>query len=120
MRIAIPVTAGKLSPHFGHCEEFALIDVDQEKGLILGRETLPAPEHQPGLLPQWLADQGASLIIASGIGGRAIDLFNAHQIDVLAGAPIEDPDYLTVTFLNGSLSAGMNVCDHHGHEGCGQ
>jgi predicted Fe-Mo cluster-binding NifX family protein len=28
MKIAIPLTAGRLSAHFGHCEQFALIEAD--------------------------------------------------------------------------------------------
>ena len=28
MKIAIPLTAGRLSDHFGHCEQFALIEAD--------------------------------------------------------------------------------------------
>ena len=27
MTVAIPVSGGKLSPHFGHCEQFALFAV---------------------------------------------------------------------------------------------
>jgi len=28
MKIAIPLAGGKLSAHFGHCQEFAIIDAD--------------------------------------------------------------------------------------------
>ena len=28
MKIAIPLAAGRLCMHFGHCEQFALVDVD--------------------------------------------------------------------------------------------
>lgn len=31
MKIAIPVAEGKLCMHFGHCEVFALFDVNEEK-----------------------------------------------------------------------------------------
>jgi len=30
MKIAIPLAAGRLSAHFGHCDEFAILNVDQE------------------------------------------------------------------------------------------
>jgi len=30
MRIAIPVTDGRVSAHFGHCEQFAIIDADPD------------------------------------------------------------------------------------------
>jgi len=52
MKIAIPLADGKLSMHFGHCEEFALIEVDEHQKNILGREILTDPPHQPGLLPE--------------------------------------------------------------------
>jgi len=35
MRIAVPVSAGRLSPHFGRCESFALIDADPDAKEIL-------------------------------------------------------------------------------------
>ena len=51
MRIAIPVANEQLSPHFGHCEKFALIDVDTTDRKILSRVDIEAPPHEPGLLP---------------------------------------------------------------------
>ena len=30
MRYAVPVSGGMVLPHFGHCENFALIDVDED------------------------------------------------------------------------------------------
>ena len=35
MKYAVPVTDGMISQHFGHCEQFALIDVDESKKQIL-------------------------------------------------------------------------------------
>ena len=29
MKIAIPLAAGRLCMHFGHCEQFALVEVDE-------------------------------------------------------------------------------------------
>ena len=59
MRIAIPLADGKLAMHFGHCERFALVDVDPTEKKILKREDIAAPPHEPGLLPKWLAERGA-------------------------------------------------------------
>lgn len=112
MRIAIPMTNGRLSPHFGHCEQFALVDVDPEAGEILQRRSVEAPPHQPGLLPPWLAKQGAELIIAGGMGGRAQQLFTAQGIRVLVGAPAESLDRLVKDYLAGTLRNGENTCDH--------
>ena len=112
MRIAIPVANGKLAMHFGHCEEFSLIDVDAEAKKITGRETVPAPEHQPGLLPPWLAEQGADVIIAGGMGMRAQQLFAEQNIEVIVGAPAEDAEAIATAYLAGTLETGGNICDH--------
>jgi len=112
MRIAIPIAGGRLSPHFGHCEEFALIDVDPEKKKITATHILPAPEHQPGLLPRWLHEKQATVIIAGGMGGRAQGLFAQNGIQVVIGAPSEEPEAIVKAYLNDSLQTGENICDH--------
>jgi ATP-binding protein involved in chromosome partitioning len=112
MRIAIPVVNGSLAQHFGHCSEFAFFDVNTESKTVLKKEVVAAPEHQPGLLPPWLASHHTNLIIAGGMGGRALALFDSHGIQVLVGAPPESAEDLVRAFLAGSLSTGKNVCDH--------
>jgi predicted Fe-Mo cluster-binding NifX family protein len=112
MRIAIPVAAGKLAAHFGHCEEFAIIDVDSDQKVILSQEVIGAPPHQPGLLPGWLAGYGAEVIIAGGMGVRAQQLFTEHQIQVVIGAPTETPEVVAQAYLEESLQTGPNLCDH--------
>jgi predicted Fe-Mo cluster-binding NifX family protein len=81
MRIAIPLADGSLAMHFGHCASFALVDVDPAAKRILKREDVAAPPHQPGLLPPWLAQHGATLIIAGGMGQRAQVLFAENPGD---------------------------------------
>ena len=112
MRIAIPMAAGKLSQHFGHCERFALLDVDQAAKRIIGKQELESPEHQPGLLPRWLAEKGATLIIAGGMGTSAQKLFAESGIQVVIGAPAETPEALVTSFMTGTLRTGGNLCDH--------
>ena len=112
MKIAIPLAAGKLSLHFGHCEEFALLDVDPETKAITGTETVPAPDHQPGLLPRWLHERGANVIIASGMGQRAQQLFAQNDITVVVGAGAESPEQLVSAYVDGTLEGGENICDH--------
>ncbi len=112
MRIAIPVVQGRLSAHFGHCESFALIDVDESEKLILGQTALSSPPHEPGALPVWLSEQGANVILSGGMGSRAIQLFEARGIQVVLGAPKIDPEALVRTYLAGELGNGTNACDH--------
>jgi len=112
MRIAIPLAAGSLSLHFGHCEEFALLDVDPETKEVTAKETLPAPDHQPGLLPRWLHEHGANMIIAGGMGNRAQQLFAQNGITVVTGASPESPEQIVEAYLAGTLQTGDNICDH--------
>ena len=112
MKYAVPVSGGVVSQHFGHCEQFALIDVDEAKKEILKKELVNSPGHEPGLLPQWLADKGVSLVIAGGMGSRAQGLFQQNHVGVIAGTMENDPERAVLSHLNGILATGANTCDH--------
>jgi len=112
MRYAVPVSGGVVAAHFGHCEEFALIDVDEARKAIVGKEIIPSPGHEPGLLPVWLAEQGASVIIANGMGSRAQNLFEQNRIKVIIGVLEGDPEKAVLNYISGTLATGDNICDH--------
>jgi len=52
------------------------------------------------------------VIIAGGMGQRALELFAAQGIVVHVGAAAETPEELVDAWLNGTLKTGGNVCDH--------
>ena len=110
MKFAVPLAEGKLTAHFGHCQQFALLDVDGND--IKKTETLVPPPHEPGVLPRWLHELGADIIIAGGMGARAMDLFTQNGIKVIVGAPSLAPEELVKLYLNNKLQSGANVCDH--------
>jgi predicted Fe-Mo cluster-binding NifX family protein len=112
MKIAIPIADGKLATHFGHCESFALIDIELQERSLIKRQDVAAPPHEPGLLPRWLAEQDVEMIIAGGMGQRAQDLFVKSGIKVYTGAAAATPELLVQNFMTGSLSLGTNLCDH--------
>ena len=112
MRIAIPIADGRLAVHFGHCETFALVEVDPQTKAIVKRDDVPAPAHQPGLLPRWLGERGVQVVLAGGMGQRAQALFAECEIKVIVGAPAEAPEALVASYLDGTLNTGENVCDH--------
>ena len=64
--IAVPVSNGILCAHFGHCDQFALIQT--ENGKIKGKTLSTPPPHEPGVIPRWLSEKGAQVIIAGGMG----------------------------------------------------
>ena len=112
MLIAIPTAEGKLAMHFGHCEKFALIDVDMDSKKILSESLDTPPPHEPGVLPRWLAEKGANIIIAGGMGQRAQDMFTNQGIKVIIGASPTEPRLIVEQYISDSLEIGDNVCDH--------
>ncbi len=112
MRIAVPVSDGRLSGHFGRCDTVLMVDVDPEARRVVGSEELAAPPHQPGLLPRWMAQHGATVVLAGGMGQRALELFRSEGIDVVVGVSGEFPNLIVEQYLAGALALGGNVCDH--------
>ena len=112
MKIAIPLADGKLCVHFGHCEVFAIVEVDEIAKEITCTNMLEPPAHQPGVLPAWLHEQGAEVIIAGGMGQRAQQLFTENDIEVVVGAPVRTAQELVAAYLAEALETGQNVCDH--------
>lgn len=112
MKIAIPTANSLLCPHFGHCDEFTFVSVNPDTKEITATEAIPAPEHEPGLLPRWVHNNGAVLVIAGGMGVRARDIFAENGVQVVVGAPVASPDDIVKAYLNGTLETGNNLCDH--------
>lgn len=106
MRFAIPLAEGQLCMHFGHCEQFALVDVDATSKQITGTNYLTPPPHEPGVIPRWLHEQGATIIIAGGMGQRAQQIFAENGIMVVTGATVATPEALVTAYLQESLVTG--------------
>lgn len=109
-RIAIPTSNGTLDAHFGHCKNFMLFDMDNEK--VTKTTTIDAPPHEPGLLPKFLSEKGVTDIIAGGMGQKAIQLFQQQGINVFVGAPQLEAEQLITGFYNKTLHFTANYCDH--------
>lgn len=105
---------GKLSMHFGHSKEFAIIEMDNNK--LKKKEMLKPPPHKPGVLPKWLKELEVNVIIAGKMGDNAVQLFNQNGINVVTGAPGLAPEELISLYLNNTLLTVNSVCDH---SGCG-
>ncbi len=112
MKLAIPLVESKLSQHFGHCQEFAIVDVNVDSKKIVSTELLTPPAHEPGVLPKWLSSLNVNVIIAGGIGQRAQQLFTNNGIDVVVGAPVDTAENIALAYVNKTLVSGTNVCDH--------
>jgi predicted Fe-Mo cluster-binding NifX family protein len=109
-----------VSSHFGRCPFYVLVDVADD--CITGFQVVDNPyypNHQPGVIPQFIHSQKANVMIAGGMGPRAIDFFTQFGIDVATGAQGKVKD-IVEAYLRGEIQ-GVVACEHHGqdHE-CGE
>ena len=109
-KFAIPTVNNLLTPHFGHCEKFAVVET--ENNSIISVNYISPPAHQPGSYPRFLANQGVSVIISGGMGIKAQDLFAQNNIEVCIGVSSDSPQYIVEQYLNNQLQTGQNLCDH--------
>ncbi|MBL7139238.1 MAG: NifB/NifX family molybdenum-iron cluster-binding protein [Bacteroidales bacterium] len=110
LKVAVPTQNNLLTAHFGHCEKFAIIDI--EDNIIVNETHVDPPIHQPGVYPQFLAQQGVDLIIAGGMGMKAQNLFAQYNIKVYIGVQNGTPKQLAEDYLKNQLQTGRNLCDH--------
>lgn len=108
-RIAVPVQGDNVSTHFGHAPHFKIFSVEGNR--IEKEELLENPGHEPGLLPKLLHDAGAEVIIASGMGQKAITLFEENKIEVVCGASGEAAAAVK-NYLTNQLDTSDNACSH--------
>jgi predicted Fe-Mo cluster-binding NifX family protein len=109
----------QLSGHFGRCPYYTLVDVEGSE--IKGVNVIENPyfnNHVPGQVPQFIKDQNANVMIAGGMGPRAIDLFSGFGIEVATGISGQVSDILTA-YLSGKVS-GTVACGHDHEESCGE
>jgi predicted Fe-Mo cluster-binding NifX family protein len=112
VKIAVPLQNGKVSGHFGHPDFFALLSVDSSSKEVVDETLRTPPPHEPGRLPLWLAEQGVDVVLAGGIGHRAVALLESRGIEVQTGVPLLSTSEVVRLWLDGKLEPGDNTCDH--------
>jgi predicted Fe-Mo cluster-binding NifX family protein len=121
LKIAIPVLNGRLLGHLGETKQFALVEADQQNRVIGRTQIVAAPPHEPGSFPRWLREQGVRVVIAVGIGQRALDNLNHYGIEVWSGQIGAPAKTQVVAWLAGQLTRSPSGCAHQrgeaeGHE----
>jgi predicted Fe-Mo cluster-binding NifX family protein len=112
MKIAVASMGTQVAGHFGHCENFNIFETTG--GKITAESSIPNPGHRPGFLPNFLGDRGVEVIIAGGMGGGAVEIFNERNIEVIVGAA--GPAKAAVeSYLKGKLKSTGSICNEHQH-----
>lgn len=123
MRIAVSADTKNgidsvISPHFGRCPHFILVDVeDHDVKDVRAVDNPFFGHHQPGQVPAFINSLSANVMLTGGMGGRAIMFFQQFGIEGVTGA------YGTVRqsverYLGGELQ-GAQPCrqsQEHGHD----
>lgn len=103
---------GEMAMHFGHCPHFVVAHVDDERniGQVDVQVNPYAENHQPGQIPQYIHTLGANVVIAGGMGAKAIEWFQQFGIEVATGA-LPTVGATLEAYLNGAVS-GVTECNH--------
>lgn len=76
-----------VSHHFGRCPYFSVVHIEDDG--IESAESVENPyfnAHSPGQVPSLINELGADVMIAGGMGGRAISIFKEYGIQCSTGA----------------------------------
>ncbi len=107
---------GQISQHFGRCPNYLIVDVEGTE--IKKTDIICNPyfdNHVPGMVPKFISEQGVNIMIAGGMGPRAIDMFSNFGIEVVTGARGNAGNVLQA-YLKGEIS-GVEPCKHdHPHD----
>lgn len=108
---------GQVSQHFGRCPYYALTSIDS--GRIVDCQVRENPffdNHQPGQIPAFIETLGANVILAGGMGPRAIQLFESFNIDVATGFDGKVNDAVQA-YIGGEVQ-GTVPCSHDHPNSC--
>jgi len=76
-----------VSPHFGRCPHYILVDVEgQEAKSIQAVDNPYYSQHSPGMVPGFIHSQGVDVMLTGGMGHRAIGFFEQYGIEAVTGA----------------------------------
>jgi len=119
LKIAVPVEGGRFSPHFGGAAEFALYEVDEASREIVTRAAATPPPHERGAFPRWLREQGVDVVLAGGMGPRAVQIFQHAGIATVLGIGGGELDQIVRAYLDGTLVASGEGCSGGHLHDCG-
>lgn len=119
MKVGIPTMGNRgieeiVSEHFGRAPTYTIVDSETDSVDIIDNRS----EHMGGTgkPPEPLARAGVEVMLCSGLGPRAISMFESYGIEVYVGAAGTVSDALK-SWKNGALqeATDANACKEHRH-----
>jgi predicted Fe-Mo cluster-binding NifX family protein len=116
MKIALPSNGTEVDPHFGHCQCFTILDIDDENKIVSEEVLTPPPGCgcKSNIVPQ-LAGMGVSVMLAGNMGGGAVNILASNGIQVVRGCAGNVRE-VARAWLAGSVDDSGASCQAH-HSG---
>ncbi len=108
----------EMSMHFGRCPNYTLIEIEGPE--VKNVEVIENPyfsNHLPGVVPGFINEQNVNVMIAGGMGPRAVQMFEDFGIEVATGVCGKVENVLKA-YLEGKVK-GTIPCSHDHHDSCG-
>ena len=110
---------GEVGAHFGRCPYYVLVETNDHT--VTGSRVVANPYfdgHRPGVMPRFIRELGSNVIIAGGMGPKAIEMFHGFGIDVATGVTGSVSSVLGA-YLRGE-HRGVVPCAHDHPDSCGE
>lgn len=105
--IVVPVKNKKITVSFEDSSHFIFYRVLH--GMIIKEEIIPIPTQLLEIIPNWLADNDVTDVIAVEIGLKTIQILNQNKINVFIGVKMKDPKDLVQEYINRTLETHDNL-----------
>lgn len=113
MKLAIATENGKVSSHFGRCENFTLCEIDN--GKVINKRLISTEGNQHAGLPQYLQGLGVNEVISGGAGSGAMQNLSQRGIKIITGVQGTIDDVID-KYMRGQLESKEVVCNEHQHQ----
>ena len=117
MKVGIPTMGNSgleeaVGSHFGRVPTYTIVDTETDEVNVIPNTS----EHMggTGLPPELMAGAGVQVMLCSGLGPRAIEMFEQHGIEVYVGAIGTVSDTINL-WKAGELQVATdkNACEQH-------
>ncbi len=119
MRVCVPSMGDsglqeEVGAHFGRVPTYTIVDVDTNEVRVVKNVS----EHMggTGMPPEHLSKEGVDIMLCSGLGSRAIHMFEDYGIEVYVGASGTVQNAIDAWKNNQLMMAtDENACKEHRH-----
>jgi predicted Fe-Mo cluster-binding NifX family protein len=115
MKIALPSNGTEVDEHFGHCQGFTILSINEQNKIVSEEVLTPPPGCgcKSNVVPQ-LARMGVSVMLAGNMGGGAVNILGNNGIQVVRGCSGNVRE-VALAWLAGRVDDSGSSCQaHHG------